>query len=213
MLSELDDERLVVLYQTSAADEEEAYNELVNRYYSFILKSCKSTLFKNSTSRLIYEGLDEMARDIAHDFLLEQLPRVLQKYNAEKGTVRTWIARCVANFTIDALRRRPKGDIDSLQVEEEEWKSHKLLQEVLGEESPHRPYDYRDLQRILEEYIEALPPHYRDPVRLRFWGELSVEEVAKQLRLPVGTVKSQLSRAIALLRQRLQSEGLDQELR
>ncbi|MCX7606913.1 MAG: sigma-70 family RNA polymerase sigma factor [Bacteroidia bacterium] len=209
----LEDEPLIALYQNSDREQEEIYNEIINRYYAFVLKGCRATLYKNSTARLIYEGLDDLARDIAHDFFVEQMPRVLQKYDTSRGTFRTWLARCVANFAIDALRRRPKGEISSFQIEDEEWKSHQLLNEVLGEESPFLSHDRRDLRDILMNHLNALPDHYRKPIQLRFWGEMSVEEVAKELRLPVGTVKSQLSRAITLLRQRLQAEGLDRELR
>ncbi|MCS7296882.1 MAG: sigma-70 family RNA polymerase sigma factor [Bacteroidia bacterium] len=213
MSSVLTDEHLVALYQQGASHAaEEAYNELVNRYYHLILRVCRGYLFGLQNMRLIYEGIDALARDITHDFLIEQFPRVLQRYDKSRGSLRTWISRCLMNYATDVLRRRPKASINSLQVEEEEWKSHEIVAEVLREE-PHQYRDLEDLQRVIRSHMERLPPHYRLPLELRFWQGLSVEEVAKELRLPVGTVKSQLSRALTILRQRLQAEGWKEELR
>ncbi|MCS6895688.1 MAG: sigma-70 family RNA polymerase sigma factor [Bacteroidia bacterium] len=213
MAKDLSDVELITLYQSSSETADEAYNELVNRYYYVLLKACRGYLFGLKNTRLLYEGIDAMARDITHDFMIEQLPRVLRRYDTGKGSLRTWLSRCLINYTTDILRRRPKGTIDTFYVEDEEWKSHRILTEVLGEDSPHQERDLRDIQRVLMMHLERLPDHYRRPLELRFWQGLSVEEAAKELRLPLGTVKSQLSRAITILRQRLQAEGWDTELR
>lgn len=213
MSSTLSDEQLVQLYQKDPSQQDLAYDALVNRYYQIIIKVARSTLYKHSTFRLIYEGIDDKARDIAHDFLLEQFPRVLEKYDASKGSLGTWVNRCVANFTLDALRRRPKGDIQTFQVEEEEWKSFQIVIEVLGEESPHLLHDRKYLHNIIVSCLEKLPEHYQKPIYLRYWEDMSIEEIAKRLHLPTGTVKSQLSRGIKMLQQRLEAEGLDSELR
>jgi RNA polymerase sigma-70 factor (ECF subfamily) len=47
--------------------------------------------------------------------------------------------------------------------------------------------------------IESLPPRYRNLITLRYFDELSYEEIAQQLDLPLGTVKAQLFRARYLL--------------
>jgi len=213
MLSDNEAERLITLYQTSPADEEEAYNQLVEGFYTYIIKVTRATLYKNSTARILYEGLEETARDIAHDFLIEHFPRVLRKYDRSRGSLRTWIARCVSNHTVDALRKRPKGYFESIGVEEEEWKYAGLIQEVVGAEHPHAEHDRRELAIILKKLLDELTDTYREPLRLRFWEGMSIEEIAKTLRLPVGTVKSQISRGTAILRQRLQARGWDKELR
>lgn len=213
MLSDQEAERLVTLYQTSPADEEEAYNKLVEGFYAYILKITRAILYKNSTARLLYEGLEDTTRDISHDFLVEHFHRVLKRYDRSRGSLRTWIATCVSNHTIDSLRKRPKGYFESMGIEEEEWKYAGLIQEVVGTENPHAEHDRRELAGILKNLVDELTEHYREPIRLRFWEGMSIEEIAKTLRLPVGTVKSQISRGTAILRQRLQSRGWDRELR
>ena len=56
------------------------------------------------------------------------------------------------------------------------------------------------------ELIDTLPPHYRIVVMLRHQQDLSYEEIATALGLPLGTVKARIHRARALLRGRLESE-------
>ncbi|HWZ36192.1 MAG TPA: sigma-70 family RNA polymerase sigma factor, partial [Mucilaginibacter sp.] len=51
----------------------------------------------------------------------------------------------------------------------------------------------------LKLLIESLPPRYRNLITLRYFDELSYEEIAQQLDLPLGTVKAQLFRARFLL--------------
>ena len=51
----------------------------------------------------------------------------------------------------------------------------------------------------LKGLINGLPPRYRNLITLRYFDELSYEEIAQQLDLPLGTVKAQLFRAKGLL--------------
>ncbi len=57
----------------------------------------------------------------------------------------------------------------------------------------------------MREVVRRLKPHYRLLVELRYFEELSYEEIAHQLDLPLGTVKAQLFRARELLFQILKS--------
>ncbi|MGH9070895.1 MAG: RNA polymerase sigma factor [Acidimicrobiales bacterium] len=58
--------------------------------------------------------------------------------------------------------------------------------------------------------LTSLRPEHRDPLLLLVWAELTYEQIAAALDLPVGTVRSRLSRARAILRERLQTH-LDPE--
>ena len=59
----------------------------------------------------------------------------------------------------------------------------------------------------LDEAIAVLPETYRQVILLRFYEELSCQEVAQRLEMPLGTVTKTLSRAYALLRQELQARA------
>jgi RNA polymerase sigma factor (sigma-70 family) len=62
-----------------------------------------------------------------------------------------------------------------------------------------------DLQRAVRHAIASLPSHYRDTIALQAFGELSYDEIAKTLDIPLGTVMSRLNGAKKLLRERLGS--------
>jgi RNA polymerase sigma-70 factor (ECF subfamily) len=92
------------------------------------------------------------------------------------------------------------------RVAKEQFRSHKRRQQdreaaetMLGDADPtDDPTEYP-----LEEAIAVLPETYRQVILLRFYEELSCQELAEQLDMPLGTVTKTLSRAYALLRQEL----------
>ena len=51
----------------------------------------------------------------------------------------------------------------------------------------------------MQVFVGMLPPKYQKLVRLRYFHELSYEEIAKELEAPLGTVKAQLHRARELM--------------
>jgi RNA polymerase sigma-70 factor (ECF subfamily) len=57
------------------------------------------------------------------------------------------------------------------------------------------------MQKIaaLKDIVSQLKPRYRKLIELRYYKEYSYEEISKELKLPIGTVKAQLYRAKTLL--------------
>lgn len=53
--------------------------------------------------------------------------------------------------------------------------------------------------KMLREVVSQLKPHYRKIIEMRYFDEMSYEEIAQELSLPMGTVKVQLLRARNLL--------------
>jgi RNA polymerase sigma-70 factor (sigma-E family) len=81
----------------------------------------------------------------------------------------------------------------------------KWRREVTLDEVPEHPTDDRDtaLTVTLSGLLRELPPKQRAVLVLRFYQDLSVPQIAKELDIPEGTVKSQLSRGLAAMRERL----------
>lgn len=68
---------------------------------------------------------------------------------------------------------------------------------------PASPADDAALRLAVRSALDTLPPRARAVVVLRFWEDLTVEQTADALGISPGTVKSQTSRAISILRQHL----------
>ncbi|MDO4357501.1 MAG: RNA polymerase sigma factor [Clostridia bacterium] len=100
--------------------------------------------------------------------------------------MQTWVIRILLNVCYDMRRRRrPTVDIDSMP----------------------EPVAPRDANRELHDAIAALEERLRVAVVLHYMEGYSVEEIAKLLRCPAGTVKSRLKRARQQLKRELTIEG------
>lgn len=108
----------------------------------------------------------------------------------------TWLFKIASNNCIDFLRKR-KGvtvPIDGGNIEGVEAKEN-----VMGLKSfapdPEEKLIRKQKAIILRTVVRRLKPRYRNLVELRYFKELSYDEIAKELNLPLGTVKAQLFRA------------------
>jgi RNA polymerase sigma-70 factor (ECF subfamily) len=112
--------------------------------------------------------------------------------------LRGWLATIVANLARNRLRRhRPAVTALEPLVE------HGLEPAAGPATDPAILLDRRTEQRRLAAAILQLPERYRVPVVLRHVDELSYDEVAEALQRPVGTVKAQVHRGLAILRHAL----------
>lgn len=86
------------------------------------------------------------------------------------------------------------------------WKKREYATEVLPERAPHLDEYDEGLGAALWDVVRSLPPKARAVVVLRYYEQLSEAETADALGISVGTVKSQCSRAIAALRERVPAD-------
>ena len=168
------------LIDRSAAGDQEAFRQLVIRHHRLVINVAFRAL-----------GELSLAEDVAQEVFLK-VYKALPGYRHEKPFTH-WLHRVAANAVTDALRRRrPIVSLDGME------------QPTASRESD--PLDVatrHDLQKAVRQAIASLPSHYRDTIALQAFGELSYEEIAKTLDIPLGTVMSRLSGAKRLLRERL----------
>lgn len=131
------------------------------------------------------------AEDATQDAMARawQARRSLRDPEAFEG----WLDRILVNTCMDRMRRRKL--VRCVAVDE-------------GEEIPDRD-PFRDLlaQDELGGVLDVLTPEQRVVVVLRFWRDLQVEEIARRLGCPAGTVKSRLHSAILALRARMDRDA------
>jgi RNA polymerase sigma-70 factor (ECF subfamily) len=134
--------------------------------------------------------------DEAEELLQVTFCRV-HKYRDHYDTNRplvTWIFTIASNLAKKEWRRRSRW----VQVPLDNVTLTSSMQTA-----PHYDAGRRELKASLEEAIDKLPPHYREPFLLREDQQLTYEEIAEVLGVRIGTVKSRINRARALLREAL----------
>jgi len=118
----------------------------------------------------------------------------------------TWLFRIAANNCIDFLRKSRRIQIvDGPSNGEDEYSDYPS-NIPSNTPAPDQRVIEKQKIKLMREVVERLKPHYRQLVELRYFNELSYEEIATQLDLPLGTVKAQLFRARDLLYQILKDK-------
>jgi RNA polymerase sigma-70 factor (ECF subfamily) len=169
------------LVDAARAGSNAAFDELVGRYREPVVRLAY---------RLTHDA-DE-ANDIAQDAFLRAYRR-LGDFEAERPFAR-WLFVIARNASLDALRRRKRA---AALVSEESAESHVS--------DPEETVLRADEAERVRAALRSLPPRYRDALELYYLHGLRYREVADALEVPLGTVKTLISRAKRRLREEFES--------
>ena len=143
----------------------------------------------------------EDAEDLAQETFVRVF-RALDRYDLERP-FSAWIFTIASRLAIDHLRRRRVQTV-SLQVQEPGSHEERTIDVRDEGPGPEELTSNAEEEKRSKELIDSLPEHYRVVVVLRHQQDLSYEEIAEALNLPLGTVKARIHRARALMKDRLQ---------
>ena len=167
-------------------NDDKAYGELMDRYrksvYHLVLK-----MVKNS--------------DDAEDLTIEAFAKAfknLAKYNPSY-TFSTWLFRIATNNCIDFIRKKKlqTTSIHSAYVSDDGENVGVQIKD--SRKNPQEEAIHNQKIEIMRLIVQKLPTKYRSLVALRYFDELSYDEIAQEIGAPLGTVKAQLFRARELL--------------
>ena len=116
----------------------------------------------------------------------------IERYNPQYA-FSTWLYNIAQNEAIDHLRRS-RATINSVPIS-----SELEALEVLSGSTPEEDYIVIQAVRDLISGIQSLPESYRQVAELRFIKDYAYEDIARELQLPLGTVKTRINRARKLL--------------
>jgi RNA polymerase sigma-70 factor (ECF subfamily) len=179
------------LIEATIAGDEAAFAEIVRRY-------------RNPLTNYLYRFLNdyEEAVDIAQETFV-RVYFAAERYHSGYA-FSTYIYRIATNLAISETRRRKRRKLLSLTG---------LFQTDEDDAPEFQPPDKRKLAdadllddeqtRTIEKAIAALPERYRAPIVLREVEGKTYDEIAEILGLGLGTTKSRINRARALLREKL----------
>lgn len=147
----------------------------------------------------------------ADDATQEAFVKIWQALPTFRGDAKfsTWTYRIVHNLCLNRLRSAKSGP-QTVSVEfnwndEGNDGEREMLANLPGDpvEDPANRFDSAEQRKLIWREVDALPAKYREIITLYYGQELSYEEIAAMLEVPVGTVKTHLFRAKALLRGKL----------
>jgi RNA polymerase sigma-70 factor (ECF subfamily) len=144
--------------------------------------------------------------DDAQDLVQQALMEAYTAFDRFEAGTRfdRWVYRIMYHSFLDIVRRRPRFMLLSLDAPWEEEESDGSARDVADSRiGPETELLDGLLSEPLQRALDALPPEFRAVVVLADMQELSYEEVARVLRCPIGTVRSRLHRARAMLRKSL----------
>ncbi len=145
--------------------------------------------------------------DDAEDLTQEAFAKAfnsIEKFDATYA-FSTWLFRIATNNCIDFIRKKRVQTVSIDQPMEGDDGSNIRFDVRDDDLDPNQSMLKQQRKRFLNMAIDRLPEKYRKLVELRYFKELSYEEVAQELQIPLGTVKAQLFRARELLNQELKN--------
>jgi len=195
-LTEVTDSDLV---QRALANDQDAFEALVNRYYSSIHNFAYG-----------YLGDYDYAHDVSQHVFLKlylSLSKIQTHLIAscEEKTIKAWLFRVAWHRCIDEIRRKKSILFSEIYAGESEYNWSFIEEFPDTDPLPEEIAEQRDLLRQLTQAIQSLPARYRSVVFLRCTRQMTFEEIGKTLNMRVGTAKVFFSRARPLLQTELLS--------
>jgi RNA polymerase sigma-70 factor (ECF subfamily) len=162
-----------------------AYQELIRRYQKKVFRVICG-----------YHRDPEDAMEVLQDtFLKVYLARDTWEH---RTSFPAWLYRIAINASIDRYRRRDKANKAPLDdVMEYQGRKSPIL---APSRTPLDRLQQEERRRLLEDAIRRLPYRQREVLSLRYFGEMQLAEIAQVLRCPLGTVKSNLHKAVNSLK-------------
>lgn len=168
------------------------------------------TALYDAASRRVYALVLRITQDAAMaDEVVEdtfwQVWRQAPRFDAARGQARTWLMAMARSRAIDALRRQARFRHERWPRDGDEGAAAEDATLV------PQPPDLLDLTRTehrLHQALRELDAGPRQLVALAFFKGLTHEEIAEITGQPLGTVKSQIRRALRILKQRLNALGM-----
>jgi RNA polymerase sigma factor (sigma-70 family) len=172
----VDDHELV---QTIIAGDRDAFRLLVERESGPVLRACTRVL-----------GDAAAAEDVSQECFVTAY-QLIGTWRGE-GSLHGWLLRIAVNRALRALKRQPR----LLPLEDETG----APPVIPGGIEPLDEFLTSERDRAVKAAVASLPEPYRETIVLRYFGELSIAEIAATTGRPIGTVKTHLGRGLLRLR-------------
>ena len=147
----------------------------------------------------------------ADDLMMETFGKAFMQLHryAPTSSFSAWLYSIGVHTYIDHLRRNHMVTMPLSSLEETSDGEYVEYPVPSGQPDPEESLIRMQRDQALKQIVEQLREPYRKMVRMRYYEELSYEEIAQRLGIPLGTVKVRLSRAKELLQAIIQKKGVE----
>jgi RNA polymerase sigma-70 factor (ECF subfamily) len=168
-----------------------AFGELVDRYREAVFRAALAAI-----------GSPTDAEEAAQEAFVAAYRR-LDRFRGE-SSFKTWLLAIAWRKALDR-RRSPRREFVPLDTGDPD--GHSAMEPASNNPGPDALLAGAETRRALRAFIAALPPKLRNALLLATSGQYSYDEIGVMLEIPVGTVKSRVSDARRVLREKLQRLG------
>jgi len=152
--------------------------------FEALFQQYKNLVYKNA---YLITGSREEAEDVLQEVFVS-VWRSRLTFNSNKGKITTWLYRITVNKCLEKQRKKKLACVSLEQVDLPQTQSS---DEVL--------VNRQEYERLIEA-MNSLDTKHRAALVLRYFNDLSYEEIAQTAGVPLGTVKSRINQALKLLR-------------
>lgn len=169
-------------------------------------KQAFGRLFEHFSGRVFALGMkltrnEQLSRDLVQDAMLA-LWQKAPLYDVDKGSAETWIFTLVRNRCFDLLRKRKQQP--ELLGADDIWP---LENDAAFSENPASRQDAEVGMRQIQRHYQNLPSSQREVIEEVFFNDLTHQEAAIKLEIPLGTLKSRLRLGLGRLKQLIGAES------
>lgn len=171
----------LVLRATQDGDQA-AYAELMGRY-------------RDSIFFMLLKMINN--KDDADDLTIEAFGKAFNRLHqyTPNYAFSTWLFKIASNNCIDFIRKKKKHEISIDRGFKTDDGDELMLELRSNTLTPEEKAIKKQKIEMMHSVVKRLKPRYRELIELRYFKEFSYDEIAKELDIPLGTVKAQLFRA------------------
>jgi RNA polymerase sigma-70 factor (ECF subfamily) len=173
------------LVQSAMDGDEESFSRLMARY-------------KNTIYFMLLKMVNN--KSDAEDLTLEAFGKAFKNLHqySPQFAFSTWLFKIASNNCIDFLRKK-RGNLLTIDAGSENNDGESPVKIASKEFNPEEKLIRKQNAILMRNLVLKLKPRYQTLVEYRYFREMSYEEIARELKLPLGTVKAQLFRAREIL--------------
>jgi RNA polymerase sigma factor (sigma-70 family) len=148
-------------------------------------------------------------KDDADDLTIEAFGKAFKRLHqyTPNFAFSTWLFKIASNNCIDFIRRRRTNTLSLDKTFENDEGGEKTIDVRSEWLDPEEKIIKKQKIKLMHEVVDKLKPRYKTLIQMRYFEEMSYEEISEKLELPLGTVKAQLFRAREFLYQILKNSA------